>query len=58
MKGADPVRAQRLQRLVEGVTLAPSDAIGARIVDRLSRRLLDAAAAQLPNIVGRFGTRP
>ena len=52
MKGADPVRAQRLQRLVEGVTLAPSDAIGARIVDRMSRRLLEAAFAQLPSIVG------
>ncbi len=52
MKGADPARAERLQRLVEAVTLAPSDAIGERIVDRLSRRLLDAAAAQLPNIVG------
>ena len=58
MKGADPVRAQRLQRLVEGVTLAPSDAIGERIVDRLSRRLLDAAAAQLPNIVGGFRLTP
>ena len=52
MKGADPVRAARLQRLVEAVTLAPSDAIGARVVDRLSQRLLDAAFAQLPNIIG------
>ncbi len=58
MKGADPVRAQRLQRLVEGVTLAPSDAIGARLVDRMSRRLLDAAFAQLPNFVGGFRLRP
>lgn len=58
MKGADPVRAQRLQRLVEGVTLAPSDAIGERIVDRLSRRLLDAAAAQLPGIVGGLRLTP
>ena len=52
MKGADPVRAARLQRLVEAVTLAPSDAIGARVIDRLSQRLIDAAFAQLPNIVG------
>ena len=58
MKGADPARAQRLQRLVETVTLAPSDAIGARIVDRLSGRLLDAATALLPGIVGGLRLRP
>ncbi|MEO8938897.1 MAG: hypothetical protein ABI277_01465 [Burkholderiaceae bacterium] len=55
IKGADPAGAQRLQRLIEAVTLLPSDAIGRRVVDRLSRRLLDAAAAQLPNIVGIIG---
>ncbi len=55
-KGADPVRAARLQRLVEAVKLAPSDAIGARVVERLSQRVLDAAFAELPNIVG--GLRP
>lgn len=52
MKGADPARAQRLQRLVEGVTVAPSDAIGQRVVDRLSQRLLDAATGQLSSILG------
>ena len=56
MKGADPQRAARLQRLVQAVTLAPSDAIGARVVDRLSQRLIAAAFALLPNIVG--GLRP
>ena len=54
LKGADPARAQRLQRLVEVVTVAPSDAIGARVVDRLSQRLLNAAAAQLPQLFGNF----
>jgi hypothetical protein len=52
MRGTDPVRTQRLQRLVEAVTIAPSDAIGQRVVDRLSQRLLDAAAAQLPGLLG------
>ena len=52
LRGTDPRRAQRLQRLVEAVTIAPSDAIGQRIVDRLSRRLLEAATAQWPNLIG------
>jgi uncharacterized protein (DUF2267 family) len=50
-KSADPVRAQRLQRLIETVSVEPSDAVGQRIADRLSARLLDAAAAQLPEII-------
>jgi hypothetical protein len=58
MKGADPPRAQRLQRLVESVTVAPSDAIGQRIVDRLSQRLLDAAAGQLSTVLGLIGGGP
>ena len=58
MRGADPVRETRLQRLVEAVTLAPSDAIGERVIARLSQRLLDAAFAQLPNIVGGFRRAP
>ena len=51
-KGADPARANRLQHLIEAVTIAPSDAIGQRLVERLSQRLLNAAAAQLPNLLG------
>ncbi len=58
LKGTDPPRARRLQRLVEGVTLAPSDAIGQRIVDRLSQRLLNAAMAQVPNVLGALLTAP
>ena len=52
MRATDPLRTERLQRLLESVTTAPSDAIGARVVDRLSRRLVDAAAAQLPTLLG------
>ncbi len=52
LKASDPQRGQRLQRLIEAVTVAPSDAIGERVVQRLSQRLLDAAAAQLPNVLG------
>jgi len=51
LRGTDPQRAARLQRLVESVTLAPSDAIGQRMVDRLSQRLLDAAATHLPEVL-------
>ena len=51
LKGADPQRAKRLQTLVEAVDAAPSDALGKRLADRLSQRLLDAAAAQLPNLI-------
>jgi hypothetical protein len=51
LRGADPVRAQRLQRLVESVTNAPSDALGARLINRLSQRLLDAAAMQAPAVI-------
>lgn len=51
LKGADPQRAKRLQNLVEAVEAAPADALGKRLVDRLSQRLLDAAAAQLPNLI-------
>jgi hypothetical protein len=61
LKGTDPQRAQRLQRLIESVTIAPSDAIGQRVVDRVSQRLLDAAAAQLPAVIAtiaNFRTRP
>ena len=60
-KGADPRRTERLQRLIESVTVAPSDAIGQRVVTRLSQRLLNAAAAQLPNLLAQiagYGTRP
>ena len=55
MKATDPDRVQRLQRLMEAVTIAPSDAIGQRVVDRLSQRLLDAAMAQLPGLLGSVG---
>ena len=55
MRATDPDRVQRLQRLVEAVTVAPSDAIGQRVVDRLSQRLLDAAMAQLPEVLGTVG---
>lgn len=55
MKGVDPDRVQRLQRLMAVVTIAPSDAVGQRIVDRLSQRLLDAAMAQLPELLGSIG---
>ena len=51
LKGADPVRAKRLQALVEAVDTAPADALGKRLIDKLSQRLLDAAAAQLPNLI-------
>ena len=51
LKGADPQRAKRLQTLVEAVDIAPSDVLGKRLADRLSQRLLDAAAAQLPNLI-------
>ena len=50
LKGADPQRAKRLQSLVEAVDVTPSDVLGQRLADRLSQRLLDAAAAQLPNL--------
>jgi len=51
LKGGDPARAARLQRLVESVRVAPSDALGQRLVDRISRRLLDAALAQVPALL-------
>jgi hypothetical protein len=51
LKGADPTRAVRLQRLVESVKVAPSDALGQRLVDRISRRLVDAALAQVPALL-------
>ncbi len=51
LKGADPERAKRLQRLVEAVDTAPADGLGKRLIDKLSQRLLDAAAAQLPNLI-------
>lgn len=51
LKGADPQRAKRLQTLVEAVDTAPADALGKRLADKLSQRLLDAAAAQLPNLI-------
>ncbi len=51
LKGADPQRAKRLQTLVEAVETAPVDALGKRLTDKLSQRLLDAAAAQLPNLI-------
>ena len=51
LKGADPERAKRLQTLVEAVETAPADALGKRLTDKLSQRLLDAAAAQLTNLI-------
>ena len=51
LKGADPQRAKRLQALIEAVDTAPADALGKRLADKLSQRLLDAAAAQLPNLI-------
>jgi hypothetical protein len=51
LRGTDPQRAARLQRLVESVTVAPSDAIGQRVVDRLSQRLLSVAASRLPDVL-------
>jgi hypothetical protein len=55
-KAADPTRGQRLQRLIEAVSVVPSNAIGQRIVDRLSARLLNAAMAQVPDILARMAT--
>lgn len=51
LKGAEPQRAKRLQALIEAVDTAPADALGKRLADKLSQRLLDAAAAQLPNLI-------
>ena len=51
MRVTDPARTQRLERLIGSVTTAPSDALGERLTERLSQRLLDAAAAQLPNLL-------
>ena len=51
LRATDPPRAQRLQRLLEAVKTAPSDALGQRLTERLSQRLLDAALAQLPNVL-------
>jgi hypothetical protein len=51
LKGADPQRAKRLQSLIEAVDTTPADALGKRLADKLSQRLLDAAAAQLPNLI-------
>lgn len=51
LRGTDPARARRLQQLVDAVTVAPSDALGQRLVDRLSQRLVDAALRGLPNLI-------
>lgn len=51
LRATDPERTKRLQRLLESVTTAPSDAIGERLTQRLGERLMDAAAAQLPNLL-------
>ncbi len=51
LRATDPQRTKRLQRLLESVTTAPSDAIGERLTERLGARLLEAAAAQLPNLI-------
>lgn len=51
LKGAEPRRAKRLQALIEAVDTGPADALGKRLADKLSQRLLDAAAAQLPNLI-------
>ena len=61
MRISDPARTERMKRLLESVTAAPSDAIGERVAARLSQRLLDAAAAQLPallNGLANAGTKP
>lgn len=55
LRATDPQRTQRLQRLVESVTTAPSDALGARLTDRLSRRLIAAATAELPAVMATIG---
>ena len=51
LRATDPDRTKRLQRLLESVTTAPSDAIGERLTERLGARLMDAAAAQLPDLL-------
>ena len=51
LRATDPERTKRLQRLLESVTTAPSDAIGERLTERLGARLMEAAAAQLPNLI-------
>lgn len=60
LKATDPPRAARLQKLIESVTVAPNDALGQRVVDRLTQRLVSAASAQLPallEIVARMQVR-
>lgn len=52
LKATDPQRAARLQRLVESVKVAPSDVLGQRLVNRISQRLIEAALAQLPALIG------
>lgn len=54
LRATDPERTRRLQRLLEAVTEAPSDALGQRVTERLSRRLLAAAEAQLPDVLSRI----
>ncbi len=49
--GSDPARARRLQALVEQADPAASDAVARRLTDRLSQRLLAAAAGQLPDLL-------
>ena len=52
LRATDPLRAARLQRLADAVTVAPSDALGQRVVDRVTQRIVDAAAAQIPELIG------
>ena len=51
LKGVDPARAKRLEALLNQISTGPNDAYGKRLTDRLSQRLLEAAAAQVPNLI-------
>ena len=51
LKGTDPARAKRLETLLNQINTGASDAYGKRVADRLSQRLLQAAAAHVPNLI-------
>ena len=51
LKGADPARAKRLETLLNQIDAKGSDAYGKRLADKLSQRLLEAASAQVPNLI-------
>ena len=51
LKGADPERAKRLETLLKQIDAKANDAYGKRLADKLSQRLLEAASAQVPNLI-------